>query len=42
MVAARTVPVHSSVILPSKSLAVVMLIHLTLFGLEWLRQGSLC
>ena len=42
MVAARTVPVHSSVILPSQSLIVVMLIHLTLFGFEWLRQGSLC
>jgi len=42
MVAARTVPVHSSVILPSKSLVVVVLIHLTLVGFEWLRQGSLC
>jgi len=42
MVAVRRVPVRSSVILPSKSLVVVVLIHLTLFGFEWLKQGSLC
>jgi hypothetical protein len=42
MVTVRTVPVHSSVILPSKSLIVFVLIHLTLFGFKWLRQGSLC